>query len=85
MNTRAQKELNDRERKNNLKKAFKIVKNDVQLKRVLLVDDIYTTGSTIKACISLLKSLNPMKIKVLVLCKVQHNEHIVKTNNNKLY
>lgn len=49
VNTRAQKELNDKERKNNLKKAFKIGKNDVQLRKILLVDDIYTTGSTIDA------------------------------------
>lgn len=46
VNTRPQKELNDKERKNNLKKAFKIAENGVQLKRILLVDDIYTTGST---------------------------------------
>ena len=65
---------------------LRIVKNNsLKGKKILLVDDIYTTGSTIKACISLLKSLNPKKIKVLVLCKVQHNEHIVKTNNNNLY
>lgn len=44
--TRPQKELNDKERKNNLKKAFKIGEYKVQLNHVLLVDDIYTTGST---------------------------------------
>ncbi len=44
--TRAQKELNDEERKNNLKKAFKTKANKVQLDHILLIDDIYTTGST---------------------------------------
>lgn len=44
-----QKELNPIERQNNLKKAFKIDKNDVKLKTIILVDDIYTTGSTIDA------------------------------------
>ena len=29
-----------------MKKAFIIHKNDVKLKKVILVDDIYTTGST---------------------------------------
>lgn len=46
-NTKAQKNLNDAERKNNLKKAFKIHGNKIQLDHILLVDDIYTTGSTI--------------------------------------
>lgn len=44
--TKAQKELNDRERKNNLKRAFKTETNKVQLNHILLIDDIYTTGST---------------------------------------
>jgi len=46
-NTKPQKKLNDAERKNNLKKAFKTQENKVQLNHILLVDDIYTTGSTI--------------------------------------
>jgi ComF family protein len=41
------KNLNLQERQNNLKKAFKILRNDVKLKTVIIVDDIYTTGSTI--------------------------------------
>ena len=44
--TRAQKALNDQERKNNLKRAFKTTANKVQLDHILLIDDIYTTGST---------------------------------------
>jgi len=46
LHTKPQKNLDDKERKNNLKKAFKIAENDVKLRHVLLVDDIYTTGST---------------------------------------
>lgn len=45
--TKPQKELNDKERKNNVKRAFKIGENKVQLSCILLVDDIFTTGSTI--------------------------------------
>lgn len=46
-NTAPMKKLNPKERQNNLKKAFIIPKNDVKLKTVIVVDDIYTTGSTI--------------------------------------
>ena len=47
--TKPQKTLNGRERKNNLKNSFKTTQNIVQLKYILLVDDIYTTGSTLDA------------------------------------
>ncbi len=46
-NTAPQKLLDGQERQNNLKKAFKIGRNDVELKTIVIIDDIYTTGSTI--------------------------------------
>ncbi|MBQ3798078.1 MAG: ComF family protein [Butyrivibrio sp.] len=46
-NTKAMKELDARGRRNNLKKAFNIARNDVKFKCILIIDDIYTTGSTI--------------------------------------
>ena len=45
--TAPMKELDARGRRNNLKKAFIIAENDVKFKCVLIIDDIYTTGSTI--------------------------------------
>lgn len=48
-NTTPQKELNDKERQRNLKKAFQLTQDIVEYKKVLLVDDIYTTGSTMDA------------------------------------
>lgn len=45
-NTAPLKEQNYKERQNNLKKAFLVRKNDVKLKTIILIDDIYTTGTT---------------------------------------
>lgn len=65
-NTAPQKTLNDTERKNNLKGAFISTKNVVQLKHILVVDDIYTTGSTVDAVSSVL--LDAGAAKIFVCC-----------------
>ncbi len=49
-NTSPQKDLNQAARMKNLKNAFKIGRNKIKLRRILLVDDIYTSGATIEAC-----------------------------------
>ncbi len=48
-NTRPMKEIVGTARENNLKKAFKLGTNDVKLNTIIIIDDIYTTGSTIDA------------------------------------
>ena len=53
--TLPQKLLDDRQRQNNLKNAFKIGRNDVKCKSTIVIDDIYTTGSTIDHCAKVLK------------------------------
>ncbi len=53
--TKPLKLQNPGERQNNLKKAFIIAENDVKLKTILLVDDIYTTGSTMDEMARVLK------------------------------
>ncbi len=71
--TLPQKMLSDKERFRNLKAAFAMNKKRVssipkQLSRVLLVDDIYTTGSTIEACAQVLKSHGIKEVYFIVLC-----------------
>lgn len=51
-----QKELNDRQRRKNLKNAFQLSEDVVKYSQILLVDDIYTTGSTIDAVAEVLLS-----------------------------
>lgn len=72
-NTIPQKELSRQQRKANLKKAFMIKKTDQCYRRVLLVDDIYTTGATIDAVSELLKEKGAKNIFFLTIC-VGRNE-----------
>lgn len=44
---------------------------DLNEKKVLIVDDVYTTGSTMKSAIHLIEKLNPKKIDVLVAAKTR--------------
>lgn len=65
--TAPQKALNPKDRQNNLKKAFKIGRNDVKLKTIIIVDDIYTTGSTIDEVAKQCRSMGIEKIYFVVL------------------
>ncbi len=65
--TKPQKNLTERERQNNLKKAFKICQNDVKLSTIVIIDDIYTTGSTIDAMAELLYGVGIDKIYHMTL------------------
>lgn len=71
--TLPQKKLSDKERLRNLKEAFGF--DDMQLNRcsrkvdsVLLIDDIYTTGSTMEACTNVLLSNGIKHVYFLVVC-----------------
>lgn len=61
------KRLNPKERENNLKRAFNIAQNDVKLKTVILVDDIYTTGSTMDEAARTLRARGVEKIYFVTL------------------
>lgn len=65
--TAPMKDLSARERQNNLKRAFKIRRNDVKLSTVMIIDDIYTTGSTIDAMSRELKKAGVRRIYFLTL------------------
>lgn len=68
-----QADHNFRERKK-IKNYIKLKENIVLNSRILIVDDIYTTGSTLKTMISLLKNYGIKHIKALVLCKTKLEE-----------
>jgi len=68
-NTIAQKNLNNKERLRNLEQAFAVRRENVkELGTVILVDDIYTTGSTIEACSRVLKKAGVQNVHFISLC-----------------
>ena len=63
--TRPLKSLSRAERQADMKNAFLVSENDVHLKRVILIDDIYTTGSTLNALAKALKEAGVRHIFIL--------------------
>lgn len=72
--TQAQKTLDRKKRQINLKRAFKIGTNDVKLKHILLIDDIYTTGSTVDAAASVLLENGAAQVSFFTLCAGEGEE-----------
>jgi len=66
--TKPQKTLDPTQRKNNLKNAFQTGKNVVQYTCAMVVDDIYTTGSTAEAVAQELIKQGTRKVYLLTVC-----------------
>lgn len=71
--TMPQKKLSDKERLLNLLEAFQYnekaaISYNNSITKVLLVDDIYTTGSTVEACANVLKNNGISEVYFIVLC-----------------
>lgn len=65
--TEPQKTLNNKERVKNLKHVFDVRKMTVREKNILLIDDIYTTGSTIDAISKVLLEKGHNKVWFLTI------------------
>lgn len=65
-----QSKLNKEQRKQNIQNVYELKNGEIlNNKRILLIDDIYTTGSTVNECAKILQQARPEKIDVLVLAK----------------
>lgn len=68
--TRPQAELTGKKRKENIKGVFKIINPEkIKGKNILLVDDIYTTGTTMKRAAKILKENGAKEIIGLVIAR----------------
>ena len=65
--TKSQKKLNAMQRRKNLEKAFLVTKN-IRGKDILVIDDVYTTGSTIDAMAGCLRKRGAKNIYFLTVC-----------------
>lgn len=66
--TKPQKQLNDKERQKNLKKAFKFCPNSIELNKVAIIDDIYTTGTTADEAARCLLDAGIQEVYLILLC-----------------
>ena len=66
--TTPMKGLSDTQRQKNLKNAFNFSKKGLQLRRVLLIDDIYTTGSTMDSVAKVLLDAGVKEVYGLCMC-----------------
>lgn len=65
-----QSELNKISREQNVKDAYKLINKDKIInKKILLIDDIYTTGSTVNECSKILKQDGAEKVDIYTLAK----------------
>lgn len=72
--TQSQTELSHEQRKQNVKGCFAVKDTQKILnKKILLVDDVYTTGSTVKECVKVLKEAGVKEIEVFTVCITQLN------------
>ncbi len=67
-NSLPQKMLDEQQRKNNLKNAFKVDRADVEYRKVLLVDDIYTTGATMDEVATVLLEAGAASVYGICIC-----------------
>ena len=66
--TSMQKELSGKERQENLSKAFEVVYPQVKDRKILLIDDIFTTGATINECARALLKAKCKEVSALTAC-----------------
>lgn len=73
-NTLPQSTLSKKQREENVKTVYKIQnKQKIENKKIILLDDIYTTGATAEECSKILKQNGAKEILVLTIAKDEIN------------
>ncbi len=70
INTKAQSGLNKKDRQRNVRDVFKLQNTQKIInKKILIIDDIYTTGSTLNECSRIIRLSGVKKIGILTIAK----------------
>jgi len=71
--TKAQAGLNEKQRQENLKDSLRVRRAaELSGKRVLLIDDVFTTGATLRAAAAVLKANGAARVTALTLARVDN-------------
>lgn len=78
--TKNQAELSKSERLNNLKNSFEIVDSDFDIKgkNIIIIDDVFTTGTTLDRCSEKIKTLKPNKLTAVTFAKTVYENKVNK-------
>jgi len=72
--TRPQVELNPQERRENVKGAFAVSRPErLKGKRVLLVDDLFTTGATARECARALRKAGARQVEIITVARTKED------------
>jgi ComF family protein len=69
MNTKSQVGLGRKDRIKNIKKSIRLKDGDKIIKKILLVDDVYTSGATLEECAKVLREAGAREVWGLVLSR----------------
>ncbi len=70
-------------RRDNVRGAFRACRDDVRGLRVLLVDDVMTTGATANECSRILKKAGAEKVYVLAIGRYSRNRLIARSSSSR--
>ena len=83
--TGPQKGLSKKERQKNVRMAFKInpdKKPHVKGRKIILIDDVMTSGATLNECAKVLKAAGATKVTCLTLARVLKQSHFSEISDN---